>query len=79
MLAKTIIFVLLANLALGCLYERVGSAEKRAVHWAYEGEAGPSNWGNLDPSYALCGSGKKQTPIALNVDDSTEYSIGKIF
>jgi carbonic anhydrase len=32
-------------------------------HWTYEGEEGPAHWGELDPSYAACGTGKKQSPI----------------
>ena len=32
-------------------------------HWTYEGEEGPEHWGNLDQSYALCGTGKSQSPI----------------
>ena len=32
-------------------------------HWAYEGEEGPSHWGELDSAYAACGTGKSQSPI----------------
>jgi carbonic anhydrase len=35
------------------------------AHWAYEGEEGPSHWGELDPAYALCGTGKNQSPIDI--------------
>jgi carbonic anhydrase len=34
-----------------------------APHWTYEGEEGPDHWGTLDQSYALCGTGKSQSPI----------------
>lgn len=34
-------------------------------HWTYEGEEGPENWGELDPAYALCGTGEGQSPIDL--------------
>jgi carbonic anhydrase len=37
-----------------------------AQHWSYQGEAAPQNWGNLDPKFALCASGKNQSPIDLN-------------
>ena len=37
----------------------------RPVHWSYEGEAGPTNWGALSPVYALCKDGVGQSPIAL--------------
>lgn len=33
--------------------------------WAYAGPRGPEHWGALDPQYALCGSGKAQSPIDI--------------
>lgn len=36
-----------------------------AVHWSYEGEAGPENWGTLSPDYHLCGDGASQSPIDI--------------
>jgi carbonic anhydrase len=33
------------------------------IHWSYEGEAGPENWGSLDASFAECAAGSAQTPI----------------
>lgn len=38
------------------------------VHWSYEGENGPGNWGRLKPEFNLCAIGKRQSPI--NIDDS---------
>jgi carbonic anhydrase len=35
------------------------------AHWTYEGEEGPSHWGELDSTYELCGTGKSQSPIDL--------------
>jgi carbonic anhydrase len=42
-----------------------GAAEATpaAAHWTYEGEEGPAHWGELDPTYALCSTGKEQSPI----------------
>ena len=37
------------------------------VHWAYEGENGPQNWGKLKPEFNLCAIGKRQSPI--NIDE----------
>jgi carbonic anhydrase len=34
-----------------------------AVHWAYEGEAGPERWGELSPDFATCAEGRAQSPI----------------
>jgi carbonic anhydrase len=36
-----------------------------AQHWSYEGEAAPQNWGKLDAKFALCATGKNQSPIDL--------------
>jgi carbonic anhydrase len=40
------------------------------VHWDYEGSNGPSAWGQLEPGFALCANGKRQSPINIE-DDST--------
>ena len=40
------------------------------VHWSYEGESGPQNWGKLKPEFNLCAIGKRQSPIAIR-DDAT--------
>ncbi|MEZ4671869.1 MAG: carbonic anhydrase family protein [Anaerolineae bacterium] len=32
-------------------------------HWTYEGEEGPSHWGELDANYELCSTGRAQSPI----------------
>jgi len=36
-----------------------------AQHWGYQGEAAPANWSRLDPRFALCGTGRNQSPIDL--------------
>jgi carbonic anhydrase len=33
--------------------------------WSYEGDKGPDHWGALDPDYAVCESGKAQSPIDI--------------
>jgi carbonic anhydrase len=33
--------------------------------WTYSGARGPEHWGELDPDYALCGSGRAQSPIDI--------------
>ena len=35
------------------------------AHWTYEGEEGPLHWGELDPAYEMCGTGKNQSPIDI--------------
>jgi carbonic anhydrase len=34
-------------------------------HWGYSGEVAPQNWGQLDPEFATCATGKSQSPIDL--------------
>src|SRR5579872_4385917 len=33
--------------------------------WSYEGPKGPEHWGDLDPDYAACKTGKQQSPIDI--------------
>ncbi len=33
--------------------------------WSYEGETGPANWGKINPAWAKCGSGNRQSPIDI--------------
>jgi len=42
------------------------SAAMAQAHWSYEGEAGPKNWGKLDPQYVMCGIGRNQLPVDLS-------------
>ncbi|GGC86706.1 carbonic anhydrase [Undibacterium terreum] len=35
------------------------------MHWSYEGEDGPLRWGKLNPTYAKCDSGDRQSPIDI--------------
>ena len=33
------------------------------AQWGYQGAEGPENWGTLSQDYAVCGSGRMQSPI----------------
>ena len=33
--------------------------------WSYEGETGPANWGRINPAWAKCGAGNRQSPIDI--------------
>jgi carbonic anhydrase len=35
------------------------------THWSYDGPRGPEYWGDLDPAYAVCKTGKQQSPIDI--------------
>lgn len=47
------------------------AAAPAAVHaqwktaWAYDGPRGPDHWSALDPAYALCNTGREQSPIDI--------------
>lgn len=43
-----------------------------AEGFSYEGETAPEKWGDLKPEYALCKTGKYQTPIEINDPDAIE-------
>jgi carbonic anhydrase len=44
-------------------------AQKRSsgdhAHWSYSGAEGPEQWGDLEPDYATCKSGSRQSPIDI--------------
>ncbi|MFM9917389.1 MAG: carbonic anhydrase family protein [Rhizobacter sp.] len=35
-------------------------------HWSYEGEGGPDSWGALQPEFATCSTGTRQSPIDIS-------------
>jgi carbonic anhydrase len=39
--------------------------EDEEIHWEYEGDNGPENWGDLNPDYETCSSGEAQSPIDI--------------
>jgi carbonic anhydrase len=36
-----------------------------ATKWSYTGANGPAQWGSLDPTYRVCSTGRRQSPINL--------------
>jgi len=43
----------------------ISAQEQHSAHWSYEGAGGPSHWADLNPEFALCGSGHQQSPIDI--------------
>ncbi len=35
------------------------------THWTYDGPTGSEHWGDLDPDYATCKTGREQSPIDI--------------
>ena len=47
-------------------HEKSGKPQARhSVHWSYEGEGGPGEWGRLEPDFAKCYLGKAQSPVNI--------------
>ena len=72
MKALVVLFVLLL-LCYACVPQRT---EPAPPHWTYEGEEGPSHWGELDQNYAVCGTGQSQSPI--DVANASEQDLSNI-
>lgn len=41
------------------------SGPAHEIHWSYEGETGPANWGKLKPEWKTCTAGERQSPIDI--------------
>ena len=39
--------------------------DHQSPHWGYDAANGPSHWADLNPEFALCGSGHQQSPIDI--------------
>ena len=58
--------------------KRHTSTKKHTVHWAYDGEGGPHNWGKLSKKYLACSNGKNQSPIAIESDSRLNLDLPSI-
>ncbi|HXV97970.1 MAG TPA: carbonic anhydrase family protein, partial [Anaerolineae bacterium] len=54
---------LVLGLVIGTVRPVSPAAASGPVHWSYEGAEGPEHWSELSPEFALCSTGKEQTPI----------------
>jgi carbonic anhydrase len=72
MKALSVLLVMLM-LSSACAPQQV---ESTPPHWTYEGEEGPAHWGELDKTYASCGTGKSQSPI--DVANPSEQDLANI-
>ncbi len=71
----TTFFALVVLTVWSCTQEQSGGdhqTQKGDVHFGYEGEVGPEYWGTLKPEYALCGTGRKQSPIDITKPASAD-------
>jgi carbonic anhydrase len=54
-----------ALLALAAVLVPAGPRAQWKTRWSYEGATGAEHWGELDPEYATCKTGKAQSPIDI--------------
>ena len=38
---------------------------QESAHWGYKGDVAPAKWAQLSPEFAVCGTGKNQSPIDI--------------
>ncbi len=57
--------LLVSLLLLLCLALAPTTFAEGPPHWTYEGPEGPEYWGSLSPDYAVCSTGKQQSPIDI--------------
>jgi carbonic anhydrase len=55
----------LADALTAALAVAAGAKAPGHAEWSYSGEHGPARWGKLDPAYAVCADGTRQSPIDL--------------
>ncbi len=66
----------IAAVGAGLLLAGTAGASGKGAHWGYAGHEGPEFWGDLSPDYAICKSGKNQSPIDIN--ELTESELNPI-
>ena len=57
----------LLSLAVGLVWFPCAKSQQAspAVHWTFEGDEGPSHWGDLDTTYVACKMEQQQSPIDI--------------
>ncbi|MET0981128.1 MAG: carbonic anhydrase family protein, partial [Telluria sp.] len=54
----------------------IAAAAKISTHWDYDGEFGPENWRQINPAWAQCGKGNRQSPI--DIRDGMKVNLDEI-
>ncbi len=65
MINKKQSLILILSLGLWANGFAATDATATQVAWSYSGQSGPQNWGQLNPDFNLCGTGKTQSPINI--------------
>jgi len=69
--------LVISSLILGaCSFQQAQESQpvSAPAHWTYEGEEGPEHWGEIDPTYATCGTGTKQSPINITAPNEKDLA-----
>ena len=66
--SRLLIAAMIVTLSLAML----AYAQEHTSHWSYDGDEGPSHWGDLSPDYAPCRSGHRQSPIDIRSPKKTD-------
>jgi len=59
-------------------FNNVESLSANAPHFTYEGEHGPTHWGDLSHDYIMCKTGKSQSPINIETTNTLKTQLVKI-
>ena len=51
------------------------SDHKHETEWGYSGKIGPAHWGKLSPSYRLASTGKRQSPIDIELSKTPKRKL----
>jgi carbonic anhydrase len=55
-----------------------GYAGSNHAHWGYSGHSGPEYWAELNKEFGTCKSGKRQSPIDIDLSQSVAANLGEI-
>ena len=55
---------------------QTGADPGHAAHWSYEGAGGPEGWGRMNPEFAKCSTGSRQSPI--DIRDGIKVSLDAV-
>jgi carbonic anhydrase len=65
-------WITIALLIVAALLAPAGPRAQWKTRWSYEGTTGAEHWGDLDPDYAACKTGKEQSPIDIQSAEKAE-------
>jgi carbonic anhydrase len=66
---STALSIMLPFIALATLLAPRSVQAQWKTHWTYEGATGASHWGDLDPDYAACKTGREQSPVDIQATE----------